>query len=122
MRHHLFRCIRVPALALPLLLALACSKEDETPLVKPSYPLRSQAKWTGEAVFIERCRDCHRVHGNGGVVGPDLSSVGAKRSRYFLEVVIKEPSRAYPGTVMPPYDTLPADQLKLVADYLETLK
>jgi L-cysteine S-thiosulfotransferase len=117
------KSLRFGSVALALALAAAgCSKKESVPVTGQPATLRAQAKWTGEAVFIERCRDCHRVHDKGGVVGPDLSNVGAQRSRFFLEQVLREPSKLYPGTAMPPYDTLPADQLKLVADYLESLK
>ena len=119
MKQNLHRIIIVLALTLP---ALACSKGGEKSAPEGSHSLKAAAKWTGEALFIERCRDCHRVHETGGVVGPDLSSVGAKRSREFLEQVVREPSKLYPGTVMPPYDTLPRDQLKLLVDYLSGLK
>jgi len=118
MRDHLFTA----ALIVTLVLAAGCSKAKNDPVTAEPHTLKAGTKWTGEAIFIERCRDCHRVHEKGGVVGPDLSTVGTKRSRDFLERVIKDPSKAYPGTVMPPYDSLPADQLKLLADYLETLK
>jgi L-cysteine S-thiosulfotransferase len=112
----------VPGVLALALLATACSKSDHKPLASVPHTLQASVKWTGEALFIERCRDCHRVHETGGVVGPDLSSVGAKRSREFLEQVVRDPSKLYPGTVMPPYDTLPADQIELLADYLGGLK
>jgi len=119
MRNHLI----TPLICLTLALTAAgCSKKGSEPVAAEPQGVKATTKWTGEAIFIERCRDCHRVHDKGGVVGPDLSGVGSQRSRDFLERVIKDPSKAYPGTVMPPYDALPADQLKLLADYLETLK
>jgi len=120
MRNNLHQSIVVLALALA---TAACSKaEEQAPATGASHSLKAKDKWTGEAIFIERCRDCHKVHETGGVVGPDLSSVGSKRSREFLEQVTREPSKLYPGTVMPPYDTLPADQIKLLVDYLCSLK
>jgi mono/diheme cytochrome c family protein len=120
MRLQLQRSIIVLALVLS---AAACSKEDEQPSAGGAdHTLKASEKWTGEAIFIERCRDCHKVHETGGVVGPDLSSVGARRSREFLDQVIREPSKLYPGTVMPPYDTLPRDQIKLLVDYLSSLQ
>ena len=101
--------------------ATACSKADEKPVSVESHSLQAKNKWTGEAIFIERCRDCHKVHEVGGVVGPDLTNIGAKRDRQFLDQVIRDPSKLYPGSVMPPYDTLPADQIKLLVDYLSGL-
>ena len=120
MRPNLQRIILVLALALPV---PACSKKaDEKPAAAEGHSLQAKNKWTGEVIFIERCRDCHKVHETGGVVGPDLSGVGARRSREFLTQVICEPSKLYPGTVMPPYDTMPADRIELLVDYLSSLQ
>ena len=119
MKQNLHLLIMVLALALP---ASACSKGDGITLFGESHSIGATSKWTGEAIFIERCRDCHRVHESGGIVGPDLSEVGARRDHLFLEQVIQNPSRIYPGTAMPPYDMLPPDQIKLVAGYLGSLK
>jgi len=38
----------------------------------------------GEKVFRARCSGCHRVNGQGGVLGPDLSRVGVGRTRAAL--------------------------------------
>jgi L-cysteine S-thiosulfotransferase len=104
------------------LMASACSKGDGMGWLGGNHSLGASKKWTGEAIFIERCRDCHKVHENGGIVGPDLTGVGSRRDHLFLEQVIYNPSKIYPGTAMPPYDMLPPDQLKLVAGYLGRLQ
>jgi putative heme-binding domain-containing protein len=39
------------------------------------------------------CADCHMVSGQGGVLGPDLSRVGASRSVAYLIDSIREPSK-----------------------------
>jgi putative heme-binding domain-containing protein len=49
----------------------------------------------GQAVFASaktRCATCHRVHGQGGEVGPDLSQVGGKFDRTHLIESILDPS------------------------------
>jgi cytochrome c oxidase cbb3-type subunit III len=38
----------------------------------------------GEKVFRARCSGCHRVNGQGGVLGPDLSRVGVRQTRAAL--------------------------------------
>jgi len=120
MKTHLQRTCIALALALA---AAGCSKTDrQQAATGVGQTRKAPAKLTGEQIFIERCRDCHKVHDTGGVVGPDLSDVGAKRDREFLAQVIRQPSQVYPGSVMPPYDTLPADQIKLLVDYLSGLK
>jgi cytochrome c2 len=35
----------------------------------------------GDKLFAARCSSCHRVGDSGGWLGPDLSRVGAARSR-----------------------------------------
>jgi cytochrome c oxidase cbb3-type subunit 3 len=49
----------------------------------------------GEKIFWQTagCSTCHMVHGRGGVLGPDLSHVGAARSAPYLIDSIREPSR-----------------------------
>ena len=48
----------------------------------------------GKAVFDAKggCASCHRVQGNGGFLGPDLSSVGVTRRSIELERALTEPS------------------------------
>lgn len=46
----------------------------------------------GGAVFASNCTSCHRVDGRGGRVGPDLSRVGASRSRPLLAHKIRHAS------------------------------
>src|SRR6185369_844933 len=48
----------------------------------------------GERVFSASCSACHRVNGRGGVLGPDLSRVGASRSRELLTREIRDASAA----------------------------
>ncbi len=49
----------------------------------------------GETLFATRygCSGCHMVHGKGGVLGPDLSRVGASRSIAYLIDSIREPDK-----------------------------
>jgi putative heme-binding domain-containing protein len=50
----------------------------------------------GEKLFQTRptgCATCHRVHGQGGDIGPDLSLIGGKFDRAHLVESILEPSR-----------------------------
>jgi putative heme-binding domain-containing protein len=47
----------------------------------------------GEAVFWAKgqCGDCHRVLGRGGLLGPDLSNIGAMRTEAKLRQAIVDP-------------------------------
>ncbi|MDB6028529.1 MAG: hypothetical protein JWM68_4752 [Verrucomicrobiales bacterium] len=47
----------------------------------------------GRKIFFERkeaaCFQCHKIHGNGGDVGPELSGVGKRQTReYILESIV----------------------------------
>lgn len=102
-------------------LLAGCSKHEETqaPEAKKSP---AQLQLFGEELFNERCRDCHVVGEKGGAVGPALTHVGRVRDRRFLEQVIREPAKVYPGTAMPPYDTFSKKQIDSLVDYLSGLK
>ncbi|HYL68485.1 MAG TPA: c-type cytochrome [Candidatus Limnocylindria bacterium] len=65
----------------------------------------------GEKLFQGdgNCWLCHMVNGKGGRVGPDLSSVGSRRSAEFLAAKIRDPNKNLaPGQTEPgkewPYD------------------
>jgi putative heme-binding domain-containing protein len=46
----------------------------------------------GRALFADDCTGCHQVRGEGGAFGPDLTSIGATRSRAALVAALREPS------------------------------
>lgn len=46
----------------------------------------------GETLFNSTCATCHRVNGQGGSMGPDLSRIAAIRSRDLLASAIRDPS------------------------------
>ena len=46
----------------------------------------------GRSVFLTQCSECHRVNGNGGSLGPDLSRITRLRSRAAIEYSIRDPS------------------------------
>lgn len=50
---------------------------------------------TGKKIFTGSagCSGCHMVYGVGGVLGPDLSRVGASRSASYLIDSIREPNK-----------------------------
>jgi putative heme-binding domain-containing protein len=51
-------------------------------------PQRGNAE-NGKKVYQANCVGCHRVNGAGGRLGPDLSRIGAARSREVLELRIR---------------------------------
>ncbi len=46
----------------------------------------------GRALFASECAGCHQVAGQGGALGPDLTTVGGARSRAALTTAIRDPS------------------------------
>src|SRR2546422_156273 len=52
----------------------------------------------GKKSFETRCAPCHSVRGRGGIRGPDLSDVGARRTVAEIERSLREPdSEVAPG-------------------------
>ncbi|MFQ5626567.1 MAG: c-type cytochrome [Methyloligellaceae bacterium] len=84
---------------------------------------------TVEELFEEfQCRVCHKVAGEGGDVGPDLTHVGSKRDKDFLRRSILDPNaeitKGYEPDNMPPEigEQLYAKELEIVVNYLAGLK
>lgn len=46
----------------------------------------------GESLFKSECANCHRVNGQGGSLGPDLSRIAAIRSQDLLTSAMRDPS------------------------------
>ena len=61
------------------LLAYLRTVSSETPVRPPAGGAENGAR-----IFAANCGSCHRVNGNGGYLGPDLSGVGSSRSRALL--------------------------------------
>ena len=70
----------------------------------------------GATLFHERgCEHCHGVDGRGGELGPDLSTVGKRRTREYMERQIREG-----GGGMPAFgDALQADEVTNLLAYLQ---
>ena len=59
----------------------------------------------GSGLFLSNCSRCHRVKGEGGSLGPDLSQITSRRSAAALINSVREPSAAiarryYPVSVV----------------------
>ena len=76
----------------------------------------------GRIVFEKlSCAGCHRIHGEGMQVGPELSYEGDKRERAWLIAHFKDPPAMTPGSFMPP---VRVDDKKLedLTSYILSLK
>jgi ubiquinol-cytochrome c reductase cytochrome b subunit len=69
--------------------------------------------------FSTSCAGCHKISGEGGESGPDLSTVGERRDADSIKRIIREPTSEYPDTLMPPFaERLSEQQINALAQYL----
>ncbi|HEY0074496.1 MAG TPA: DUF2231 domain-containing protein [Abditibacteriaceae bacterium] len=69
------------------------------------------------------CLDCHAMDGQGNAKNGDLTHVGSKPYdvEWHIAHLIKPKSKV-PGSKMPPYDDLPAEELRALATYMVSKK
>ncbi len=68
------------------------------------------------------CLGCHKIHGAGGTIGPDLSFVGDRRpDRGWHIKHFRDPSSVSPGSIMPKFP-LSDSELNDLASYVLSLK
>jgi len=87
-------------------------------------PLTSMER-AGRALYqSQQCGGCHRIAGQGGEVGPDLSTVGLRHSAGWLHSFIEMPSRFYAESHMPAYGppTLSHQEIEELAQYMSALR
>lgn len=66
------------------------------------------------------CLGCHRLNGEGGTVGPDLTTVRKRRSPEYIAAMIADPQRVVAGASMPRI-RMPATTRDLITRYLASL-
>jgi ubiquinol-cytochrome c reductase cytochrome b subunit len=77
----------------------------------------------GQALFANLgCAGCHRIHGNGGAIGPDLSYEGdARPDREWHIRHFRDPQSVSPGSIMPKFPLTDAE-LQDLTSYIVSLK
>jgi len=71
----------------------------------------------------EGCFMCHRLNGEGGGVGPDLTTEGTRgRTAEWLIGHFKDPPAYVPGSLMPPFKNLTDEQLQALTAFLQNQK
>jgi quinoprotein glucose dehydrogenase len=72
-------------------------RDPKDHLAKWSETLYGGDPEKGQRIFFERaevsCLRCHKIHGVGGEVGPDLTGIGAKQKRDYLLESLVEPDK-----------------------------
>ncbi len=88
-----------------------------------AVPRADPAVARGKALYAEfGCAGCHRIHGEGGAVAPDLSYVGDVRpDRDWHNRHFKDPQSVSPGSFMPKFP-LTDQQLNDLTSYMLSLK
>lgn len=78
---------------------------------------------TAATLYASSCVACHKLDGQGGTVGPNLSKVGSRRDYETIRAIIEDPLSNYDQSEMPPFgDKLPKEQIEAMARYLATRK
>ncbi|MBI5200515.1 MAG: cytochrome c [Elusimicrobia bacterium] len=97
-------------LLLPVLFLASCGPDNRTPAEK------------GKAGYASsNCRQCHMIAGEGGMIGPDLTFVGFRKSPEFLDLWLKNPQAWQESTKMPTFNFTDQTRANIVA-YLATLR
>ena len=84
-------------------------------------PLSRFAERKAEALLRDAlpCLGCHTLSGDGGRLGPDLTTVRSRRSSEYVATIIADPQRVVPGTPMP-LTALPQATRDLITRYIAT--
>lgn len=72
-------------------------------LSQAPYPAVPSGTEMAAAVFARHCIGCHRIEGEGGDDGPDLSHAGAKHAAATLRRWITDPEAVDPDATMPAF-------------------
>lgn len=72
----------------------------------------------------QQCGGCHRVAGEGGDLGPDLTTVGLRHSAGWIHSFIELPTRFHPESRMPAFGppTLTHQEVEELSQYLASLR
>ncbi len=70
-------------------------------------------------LFEDNCATCHKFHGVGEDIGPDLSHIGQLRDADYIAAYIKDPLKLNPDAAMQGFvDQLTPAEIQNVANYL----
>jgi ubiquinol-cytochrome c reductase cytochrome b subunit len=70
-------------------------------------------------LFEDNCATCHKFHGVGEDIGPDLSHIGQLRDADYIAAYVKDPVKLNPDAAMQGFgDQLTPAEIQNVANYL----
>ena len=88
-------------------------------LSRAPYPGFPKELETSATIFARYCVGCHKIDGDGGTDGPDLSRAGEKHDAAELRRWIADPESVDPDAEMPSFERrLTAAELDTIAAYL----
>jgi len=101
-----------------VVVATVLCASNTTAQVVPSPP-SAFAKAKVEALLRDHlpCLGCHKLNGEGGTIGPDLTTVRQRRSAAYVAAMIADPQRVVPGSVMP-RTAMPEATREVITRYL----
>ena len=85
-------------LAITVLTVLAVVEDSDLHMDLP--PISQQQLAEGEDLFSRFCVLCHSMNGKGGFMAPDLTQVGARVNRVYIERVVLTPQIVSQTTIM----------------------
>lgn len=88
-------------------------------------PVLNAMQRAGRALYqSQQCGGCHRIAGQGGEAGPDLTTVGLRHSAGWLHSFMESPGRFHAESRMPAYGppALSHQEIEELAQYLATLR
>ncbi|RJQ20274.1 MAG: cytochrome c [Nitrospiraceae bacterium] len=79
---------------------------------------------TGQMLFRKNdCAACHQIAGLGGTAGPDLTHTGSKQPDIDWHIRhLKDPASVVENSAMPAFAHLSDEEIRMLAEYLITLK
>lgn len=61
--------------------------EKHEALLNPEFIAKANAN-SGRAIWISKCGNCHKLYGEGGQIGPELTGAQRSNLRYWLENIL----------------------------------
>jgi ubiquinol-cytochrome c reductase cytochrome b subunit len=64
------------------------------------------------------CKACHKFNGDGGSLAPVLDQIGSRLTKEQIERHLAAHAETRTHGFMPSFSTTPADELKILSDFL----
>jgi ubiquinol-cytochrome c reductase cytochrome b subunit len=109
-----------PAMDMTRMMKLAATAALSLALVTPA--LAADDARARELINSLGCKGCHQLAGEGGTLGPAFDGMGTRLKEKDIREQLVNPKGKNPKTMMPAFANLPEKDLKVLVDYLQSLK